>query len=386
MGLTYTFRSDDAGAPTLAGTAGYLINVLDAVLVNGYNSQTVTITRSGTTATINKTGHGWRNGQILAVSGADQADYNITARCTRIDANNVSIQVANSPATPATGTITCKVAPLGWTKAYSGTNKAAYRQPTVGANGLYLRVDDNYTNNARVRGYEAMTDVDTGTGPFPTTVQIAAPGLYLYKSDSASTAARRWQIWSNGKIFYLVCSQFTSSFGKTAGAFYAFGDITSHKAADAYATVLIADTSGNYSGNSSTGGYLGGYYGAPLGGHYICREANQTALSAQIGKNDCIASSRTNSSRYLGSSGPGVYPDTIFGGIPMSRVFVSGEYAGIRGRFPGLWSPHNGDCFHSEDTFSGAAGTSIEGRSFELCLGLWSQYIPAVFETSDTWD
>lgn len=46
----FLLRSTDTGAPTLNGTAGSLIALLDACLVNGYNSKTVTITRTGTTA------------------------------------------------------------------------------------------------------------------------------------------------------------------------------------------------------------------------------------------------------------------------------------------------------------------------------------------------
>jgi hypothetical protein len=387
MSLTHTFRSDDAGAPTLAGTAGYLVAVLDACLVNGYNSKTVTITRTGTTATLNCTAHGFRNGQIVVVSGANETDYNITARCTRIDADNISIQVANSPTTPATGTITCKVAPAGWTKAYSGTNKAAYRQPTSGANGFYFRFDDTAATNTQFRGYESMSDVDTGTGPFPTTVQISGSGLYIYKSNTSSTASRRWHIWTNGSLVHLVISQGNSAttFGKTTGVVVSFGDFASFKTGDIYNTLIIGDTGSGAYGNGSSTAVVSGYYGSGPSGHFMCREANQTTASPVFFLADCGAATRTNSTYYYGSSGPGVYPDGIFGGIPMSRALI-GEWAGVRGRLPGLWSPHNGQCFHTEDTFSGATGTDIEGRSFEIVLGIWNEYIPLVVETSDTWD
>ena len=49
----------------------------------------------------------------------------------------------------------------GWTKAFSGTNLAAYRQ---GAGSMcYLRVDDGTGSfKVKMRGYESMTDIDTG--------------------------------------------------------------------------------------------------------------------------------------------------------------------------------------------------------------------------------
>src|SRR5574337_1555206 len=57
--------------------------------------------------------------------------------------------------------------PAGWVKPYSGTNLAAYRAAT--GNQFYFRVDDSGTVEARISGYETMSDVNTGTGQFPTT-------------------------------------------------------------------------------------------------------------------------------------------------------------------------------------------------------------------------
>jgi len=56
------FRSDDTGAPTLTGQAGSLISLLDACLINGYNTKTPSgIIRSGSTATVTfATAHGFR--------------------------------------------------------------------------------------------------------------------------------------------------------------------------------------------------------------------------------------------------------------------------------------------------------------------------------------
>ena len=63
------------------------------------------ITRSGTTATATSTAHGYSNSDIVSIEGADQADYNITATISNITANTFDYTVANSPTTPATGTI-----------------------------------------------------------------------------------------------------------------------------------------------------------------------------------------------------------------------------------------------------------------------------------------
>ena len=65
----------------------------------------VTITRSGSIATVSHTAHGLATGQKIAVSGADQNEYNRIKTITKIDDNSYSYAVVGTPTTPATGTI-----------------------------------------------------------------------------------------------------------------------------------------------------------------------------------------------------------------------------------------------------------------------------------------
>jgi len=88
----------------------------------------------------------------------------------------------------------------GWTKAFSGTNKAAYLHPS---GEFYLRVDHSATSPIVLRCYETMTDVDTGADPFPTVAQ---------KSDSVSNIplyvlSQDYRLYGNGEFMYFVCTQ-----------------------------------------------------------------------------------------------------------------------------------------------------------------------------------
>lgn len=70
------------------------------------------ITRSGGTATVTTaTPHGFTTGDVAGVEGADQADYNGDFEITVTDTDEFTYAVANSPATPATGTIVTAVGP-----------------------------------------------------------------------------------------------------------------------------------------------------------------------------------------------------------------------------------------------------------------------------------
>ena len=66
----------------------------------------VTITRSGSTATATMSGgHPFVTGQKVVHSGANQSEYNAAFEITSTGANTYTFTVSGSPATPATGTI-----------------------------------------------------------------------------------------------------------------------------------------------------------------------------------------------------------------------------------------------------------------------------------------
>jgi hypothetical protein len=69
-------------------------------------SQSVTITRSGTTATVALNAHGYSVGARVIISGASQTAYNGTKIILSVATNSFTYEVTGSPATPATGTIT----------------------------------------------------------------------------------------------------------------------------------------------------------------------------------------------------------------------------------------------------------------------------------------
>lgn len=67
------------------------------------------ITRASTTATVTTSGsHGLSTGAYVVIAGATQTDYNLNTIITVTGANTFTYTVANSPATPATGTIVCQ--------------------------------------------------------------------------------------------------------------------------------------------------------------------------------------------------------------------------------------------------------------------------------------
>lgn len=227
---------DQTGAPSLDGTAGSLIAVLDAALVNGFNLRTVTsfVITGGVGVFSYASAPGHTVDQVIKSSGASDGQYNTEWRVTAINGATVSVDATGFSNATVAGTLSTKTAPLGWTKVFSGTNKAAYKSPVVGGTGCLLRVDDTYGQYARVRGYEAMTDIDTGSGKFPSDALRAE--FAWGKSNTATAVARQWHIPGDGQFFYIaVHTEFESLANYPNNRLvYCFGDIVSFKNGDAF--------------------------------------------------------------------------------------------------------------------------------------------------------
>lgn len=198
------FDSTMAGAPELSGTVGALISVLDACLVDGFGSKSIdTLTVTGDVASaLISGGHDFAEGDVIRIAGATPSLLNSDWRLASATADTVtfSVEGVGIAAGSATGTITGLRAPSGWEKVFSDTNKAAYRSPNhADHNRLILYVDDTNTTTARVRGYESMTNIDTGINPFPTDAQFSG-GLWWGKASN-TTGSRQWALVGDEKRF-----------------------------------------------------------------------------------------------------------------------------------------------------------------------------------------
>lgn len=232
------FHSAMVGAPVLSGTAGTLIAVLDACLVTGFGLKSAdSLTVAGGVATVSfSTGHSFEPDTIALIEGATPAGLNGEKRVLTTSTNTITFAAAGIADGTATGTISAKLAPAGWAKEFSGTNLAAYRAISPESTCMFLRVDDTGTTNARVVGYESMTDVNTGVAPFPTSTQISGGGWWP-KATVANATARAWTVVADDKSIILHVHTATISPG-ASGALWEFGDFASLKSGDAYACRL----------------------------------------------------------------------------------------------------------------------------------------------------
>lgn len=240
-------RDTMRGAPVINGnTPGCLIAALDALLVTGWGAAAPTsvVVASGVATATFASATDWQAHAVIEVSGGTPSAINGKARVATSEGNTLTWATSAADGT-YTGSISVKYASAGWEKVFSaGTTKAVYRSTDVTSSRRYYRVDDSGNQSARVRGFAAMTNVDTGTEPFPTNAQISGGG-YIFKSTNPGDST---------PVLYLLAADSKSvlmsvAAGTSGNAWQAntrgFGDpLPLAPAGDVYSAFLSAGGSG----------------------------------------------------------------------------------------------------------------------------------------------
>ena len=222
----------------------------------------------------------------------------------------------------------------GWTREFVNAtfDKAVFR-PASGTR-FYLQVDGvtSGANTPIIKGFESMTDVDSGLFPF---YSVANKTQLI--SDSANTTARPWVLIADDKAFWFTTfPDITVAPINTSvmNATMFFGDIVKFNSEDAYACALMTSQSGY-------GAYVIGV-AAPSEGVgtdiYFPRKSTGVAGSAYMtpqvrGGGPADAPGAQNSGSTYVEGGP----------LFISRPYVNdGAAWTFRGWLPGLYAPcHN---------------------------------------------
>lgn len=314
------FHSGMSGAPVLSGSAGTLIAVLDACLVNGFGSITLDslVVAGGIATATRSAGQLFEKDAVVLVAGATPAGLNGQKRTLSISGTQFTFDATGISDQTATGTVTVKLAPAGWEKQYSGTNLAAYRSLDVASNKTVLRVDDTGTTSAKVVGYESMADVNTGTNPYPTVAQLATGGFWD-KSDTANATARKWMVFADSRFFYFCAG----TYGPSPDLYtqVAFGEALSFKIADAYAGVLFAGSASN-SGTTQPGATAGSVFNSVSSMGWLQKDAS--GLSASLTCSAHIPGATAFNTISGASSFFAPYPGVIHGAV-VAATMVVGE-------------------------------------------------------------
>ncbi|MGB7422887.1 MAG: hypothetical protein WA917_13590 [Comamonas sp.] len=334
------FSSDWRGAPIINGQAGSLISALEACLLTGFGEITATsVTVSGGIATaVHNSGDWFADHAVIAISGATPAGLNGESRVLS-HTSTTTTWATTAADGAATGVIKIRYAPVGgWEVAFSKTNVRVLRSTDLQAHGHYLRVDDSATTYARVRGYETMSDVDTGTGPFPTDAQMSGGG-YWHKSSAANATANTWWLAADSRsLLPAIAAGSGANATNNAAAPYFWGDLVPlAPGGDAYASALQC----NWTSTSSQDGSF--VYTvtstATSGALFLPRVYNGSGSSVMVRALPYLGV--TNSPIVSGGSNTfGAAPGTADGAVILSSLFVidtAGSAQSPRADVPGVY-------------------------------------------------
>lgn len=314
-------HSGMVGAPAMATAVSGALSVLNAALVDGFNvTAPVAVSASGGVVTFTYlVAHGYEDKCWVRVSGAGAAALNADHQCTVPGSLSFTVSVPGIPDGPVSGSISVRVAPLGWERPFTATDIAVYRSPNVAGTRMYLQVRDNNQGGqitARLRGFESMSSATVGVDPFPTIGQMAdTSGTPLGFGKTASGAGAAWAIVGDDRTFYLCHAQDVST----------FGDINSFKPADAYGSFLFGGTDSNTALADCTGSH------ARVNG-LLCRDGSGLVKSS-VGGHMGFGNGTSGQTRpYPGANTGGVTlisPILLLDGVASASSPVRGALRGL---------------------------------------------------------
>ncbi len=394
------YRSTDASAPQLSGTAGSLAAILDGCLVTGYGSKPAA---GWTTAFTSGDLRSYRQGifSVVGVIPGLGGTWTISGNHQNSFAAGSLVYILGDTG-GGDGTYTIVSA------TDNGANTDIVIVETIpgGAagdgtlrpnNGFYLGVDDSGTLNARIRGFETMSaagvSVASGTGPFPTDAQFSG-GLYIRKSTAADANPRAWTIVANDRVFYFWKNIFNnfSDINYSKGTFGSsvymsttfFGDIITQVPNDAFHTMILGESTPPFSNYFS---HNGTNYSSPITGHYIARNYTQAGASQPAVKHGWNFLAQDTS---FGGTGSGTsIPEFASGKIPFFQIYIGALIgdSGLRGFMPAMWAGPAARIMQQQGaqvSFTPSNPTAyklLDGRTLETFLDGGQVFI----EISDTW-
>jgi hypothetical protein len=350
------YDSTMSGAPSLSGTAGALVGVLDACLVDGFGSVTVdslTVASNVATATISS-GHQFamvgNTGPVITIAGANPSGLNSNWRVTVTSSTEFTFATSGIGDQTATGTITAKRAPAGFSKAFSDTDKAAYQSLAIDSTQCLLRVDDTPVYSAACIGFSAIADqaafdAATGDNPFPASSNYGWCRSYYNTSDDYP-----WVIIADDRFFYMHCDYLN---GQSQVTLQCFGDIVQALSTDSYHCLLARGVNG-----------VGGTQ--PSGGSAVNTSMFSASLTNMVFPKSYTQLGSSGISGFLTStlvttwgSSSVAYPDAVTNSLIIAPISVHEGNALIRGHLPGMYAPLNN--FSSGSTIHKTVLTSVAG-------------------------
>lgn len=360
---THFFHSGMTGAPTNTAAAGSTLEIIRSILVTGFNLRSVvSASVAGGVMTINYAApHGYEDQVLIRLDGAPGGSI-VRRVTTAAGASSLTIPAPGFADGAVAGSLSTRVAPADWDEVFTGAGKAVFRSKVEGPGStrFYYRFIDTAAGGTprMLRGFESMTDVDTGAGPFPTSAQETGGGAQIFRPFIGGVLP--WAAVADGRTVFVSLALYGA--GPFASIFF-FGDEERIGSADAFCAAVGAGAS-----QYSTSNY------------YRARNAAGTSGSQ-------VAAGHVP--MWRGSYQPYPAAVEIGGGLVLQRPVIGFDgpttSAGIRSTMRGGLAPAanpipSGSIFH---VMTGVQG--VQGRTIFLRCGGESFTSLLAFAADEDW-
>lgn len=403
-----TFHDKMEGAPQLNGQPNSLNAMLYALLVSGFGLKTVTsITVSAGVATVLYSApHAAEKDSVILIDGVTGplTTLNGEQKVTLKPAPGEIRFATSAPDGAAAGTITMKMAPLGWSRVWQDGNVSVYKSTDVMSNGHYLRVDDTDPIHARVKGFETMSSINVGTGQFPLAAQVSgsspADGGYWPKSSVSNTYTVGWNFAGDTRFFMYAPQAYQGTYPETdtysrrryvCSNFKGFGDpIALRPSGDPYGTVLACCTAPNQYSYANYGSFSQSA-SSPDGGIFSPRAYNALGTSlAQDTLTYALSATVDEPASGQHTSALGRFPSDIDGGLRLAKRFIrtrsptsQADYA-PRADVPGLVYIPQSQCYRAFPERSTVQGSGQWAGRTLVAVPIWSSYSTDIIGSPDS--
>ena len=384
------YHSGMYGAPIKNGVPGCIVTLLNAVCVTGFAPFTMTsLTVTDGVARAEIVGALFEdNLATIRIAGSATGTLNGDFKLSKAEGSVIEWPTdAGNGSYPVAG-VTGRIAPLGWTAPFTGTNEIVLRSPNPLSSGYFLHIRDQWARYFDIRAFKNMRSLGVGSGVMPNVSQSPCFG---FKSQEATTTERSWVIVGDDRGFYFTTSSWTPRTRLGTGFTHYFGDYDDENGdrednffingdcsdESAYGTTFLSSNSISSVGAYSIGGtftlndLFHSSYAQSRGRIYLGASLNKTQRSMtalmhafQIAYEGStygysgLATTTTSAQSDFSSRGYKRYPLSGTNSVRLVDGIICDNF-NVRGKLPGLY------YFDCNNLTQMGTMLFIEGRGFQ---------------------
>lgn len=368
-------RSSDKGVPPAPSDWATFVAWIKGVFIDGFNQVNVTRVahQTGELTLTLPDNHGFEQWQVLSLSGAADARFNVDMRVLRVRGQEVTCSVDSRLPPTTTGTMKVKQAPVGWEIAFENETVLVLHSKAPGGQ-YYFQFLKRGNQQIEIRGAEGWVN--------------GQPVNEWYRSESSTVsrswfsvyggASYAWAVIGDDQLFYTLFDVHGTSlhlrdraFTNEAHRLGIFGKFNVINPANPGHTVF-----------SRTNYELDPFW------------TNDVAFSSQLGQSvsdPAVVGSRTREGQfwYLGqginvwgadpSSSDTSFPLSVQSGFVLAPTYVSSDSA-LWGQWPGLY---RGTRYPPGRVVTGVPG--MDGHAFLPVATGYGSYGCWFFDITGPW-